>query len=70
MRDSFENEAAVASGRQNGEAVIFLVRAQALNFQIATTNKCCVDKRGKIVPIRGKENESRKREDKKRKKDV
>lgn len=27
-----------------------LVRAQALNFQIAPANKCRVDKRGKTMP--------------------
>lgn len=40
-----------------GMAVIFLVRAQALNFQIAPANKCCVDKRGKTVPTDGQGNE-------------
>jgi len=33
-----------------GTAAISLVRAQALNFQIAPANKCRVDKRGKTMP--------------------
>lgn len=46
VRDSFERARWVGVGM----AVIFLVKAQALNFQIAPANKCRVDKRGKTMP--------------------
>lgn len=49
VRDSFERARWVGVGM----AVIFLVRAQALNFQIAPANKCRVDKRGKTMPTWG-----------------
>jgi len=43
-RYSFERRVGV------GTTAISLVRAQALNFQIAPANKCRVDKRGKTMP--------------------
>lgn len=44
-------------GRNGGrnDRVIFLARAQALNFEIAPANKCRVDKRRKAVPSEGRE---------------
>jgi hypothetical protein len=44
-------------------AVIFLARAQALNFQIAPANKCRVDKRGKNQPYQPMARERGRRRD-------